>query len=849
MKFYTSVSRYMNYILYRGYDNRKHIKKRIKFKPTLYVKGDSPSNFTTLDGTFVEPIDFDSMSDAKTFCSTHESIQNFTIYGNTNYVAQFIASEFPDEIAFDSSIVRVHNLDIEVDSNGEGFPEPADAKYPVTAITIYDTVEKTYFSWGIGPFDVATAKIKTNIIYRKCSSEKELLEGFAALWHNEFTCPDIVTGWNLRGFDIPYLVNRIIRLFGEDYAKRLSPWGRVEEKSIAMLKGLVQIYDLVGIIQLDYMDLFQKFGLSFGPQENYRLDTIANVVLGEGKLSFEEEATLTALYKTDHQKYIDYNQRDVWLVNAIDEKIGLIELAMTMAYKAGVNYLTTLGTTGIWDQLIHRTLLRSNIVIPPNTNKFRESYEGAYVKPPICGVHDWVCSFDINSLYPNLIVQLNMSPETIVHGGIDSNASIESLLDGYATDSKYCVAATGQMFSKNSQGFLPKIIEELYGERVAIKKEMLTAKAEYEVVLSKISNGIDLTATKKALESTIARSDNRQTAIKLLLNSVYGAMANKHFRWFAMEIAEGITSTGQAIIKWAEQNVNAYLNKTLKTDKDYVIGMDTDSVYLTLNDMVTAIYGPTSKEQSQDTITTFLDKVCAKIEHDVFEPAFTQFARNTNAFKQRITIKRESISSRGIWIAKKRYILNVIDNEGVRYSVPKLKMMGIEAIKSSTPQACRIAFKKLFNIIINKTEAETQAFIAEFEEQFYNLSPEEKAFPRSVSNVKKYTKADTIYAKGCPINSRAAILYNHLLKQHSVDNKYQVLNDGEKIKYIYLNPRNPLRENVIGFFNVLPVEFGMHKYIDNETQFNKTFLKPTDAILNAIGWKSKHESCLDDFFG
>lgn len=834
MKFYTSVARYGNNILYRGYENGRRIKKKIQFKPTLYIKSTLDTEFTTLDGSPVEPIQFNLMSEAKEFVSTHGSIENFTVYGNTNYVAQFIAHEFPGDITFDSSVIRVHNLDIECDSNGEGFPDPKDAKYPVTAITIYDNIEKTYFSWGIGEFNTTKAKIQSKIVYRQCDSEKELLASFVSFWHNEFNSPDIITGWNIRGFDIPYLVNRISFLLDETFAKKLSPWGRVEERTISILNNTVQIYDIVGIVQLDYLDLFKKFGVYiFGPQENYRLDTIANVVLGEGKLTYEEEETLTALYKVDHQKYMDYNQRDVWLVNAMEEKIALIKLALTMAYKAGVNYTDTFGTTGIWDQLFHRNLLQQNIVIPPNMTTRAESYEGAYVKVPQCGAHDWVCSFDINSLYPNIIVQFNMSPETIIRGTTDQSVS---------------VASTGQCFSNEKQGFVPKIVEEMYSERVAIRKKMLAAKAEYELVLSKMKDDLsqELIEQKNSLERTIAQSDNTQTAIKLLLNSLYGAMANAYFRWFAMEIAESITSTGQAIIKWAEQKVNEYLNKVLNSDKDYVIAMDTDSVYITLNDMVQQAY---PNGASVTKITNFLDKVCDKIEKDVFDPAFEEFAKSANSFKQRITIKREGISSRGIWTAKKRYILNVIDNEGVRYSTPKLKMMGIEAIKSSTPQVCRVAFKKLFNIIINETEEATQKFIADFEKEFIALSPEEKAFPRSVSNIKKYMDVNTIFQKGCPINSRAAIMYNHLLDVHKVRNKYQTLNDGEKIKYIYLDPRNPTRQNIIAFFNTLPKEFGLHKYIDNDTQFYKAFVKPAEAILDAIGWKAVPTTTLDDFFG
>jgi DNA polymerase elongation subunit (family B) len=395
------------------------------------------------------------------------------------------------------------------------------------------------------------------------------------------------------------------------------------------------------------------------------------------------------------------------------------------------------------------------------------------------------------------------------------------------------------MFSNEKQGFMPKIIEEMYDERVAIKKMMISSKKELEAADK--SNKQEV----YRIERDIARYENQQTAIKILLNSLYGALGNKYFRYFTMEIAEGITITGQFIIKYAEQHVNAFLNKTLNNNKDYVIAIDTDSVYVGLGDLVDKVISDGTTEKKVD----FLDKVCAKIEKDVLDVAFKELKENCNAHKQRISMKRESICDRGIWTAKKRYILNVWDNEGVRYAKPKLKIMGIEAIKSSTPAPCREAFEELFQILISGTEKQTQQYIQSFRNTFDALPPEEKAFPRGVSSLKKYMDSKTLYRKGTPINSRAAILYNNLLKQHKLENKYEAIKEGEKIKYIYLDPKNPMRQDVIAFSQVLPPEFGLHRYIDNTTQFEKSFLDPAKIILNAIGWKAEDEASLENFFG
>ena len=836
MQFYTSISRYGNSLLYRGYEDGKRVKRKIAFKPTLYVKGKGNSKYNALDGTNVDAIKLDSMREAKEFIEKYEGIDNFKIYGNTNYIAQFIAETFPGEIKFERNKIRIHNIDIEVASDA-GFPEPDQAAHPVTAICIKDSILDTYFVWALGDYDVEKSIMKTSQVrYTKCNDEAHLLKLFVAFWHDEFTCPDAITGWNVRGFDIPYLVNRITRILGEDEVKKLSPWGMVEAKMVTMQKGQVQLYDIVGVPQLDYMDIFKKFGYSFGPQESYRLDHIANVVLGENKLAYD--GTLHTLYMTDHQKFIDYNIKDVELVDRMEDKIAMITLTMTMAYKAGVNYADTMGTVGIWDSLIHKTLMAQNIIVPPNTNSFKSDYEGGYVKDPQCGVHDWVCSFDVNSLYPNIIVQWNMSPETIMKGKIEPGITVDKMLAGYKNTTGMSMAATGQYFDNSKQGFMPKIIEELYDERVVIKKKMILSKKELEACDK--SNKEEV----YRIERDIAHFENQQTAIKILLNSLYGALGNKYFRYFTMEIAEGITITGQFIIKWAEKHVNEFLNKTLKTDKDYVIAIDTDSVYAGLADLVNHVMPDAETSKKVD----FLDRVCAKIETDVLDVAFKQLKENCNAYKHRISMKREGIANRGIWTAKKRYILNVWDNEGVRYAKPKLKIMGIEAIKSSTPAPCRSAFEELFQILINGTEQETQRFIQNFRNTFDSLPAEEKAFPRGVSSLKKYLDKKTIYAKGTPINSRAAILYNHRLKELGLENKYETIKEGEKIKYIHVNPRNPMREDVIGFSQVLPPEFGMHKFIDNETQFEKAFLIPAKAILDAIGWKAEEEASLEDFF-
>lgn len=837
MEFYTNVTRFGNQIFYRGYKDGRRVQTKIPFSPTLYVPVENRTDHRSLDGRFLERMKFETMREAKEFIEQFKDVDNLSIYGNTNYVAQFITEKFPNDIQFDASLINITTIDIEVASN-EGFPEPEEAKYPIISIAIKNNIDNTFYVWGLGDYDVSKSIMTDNLVkYEKCRDEHEMLIKFIAHWGSPSKIPDVVTGWNIRNFDIPYLINRASRVLHEDTIKKLSPWGKVEERIVTMQKKQVQMYDIMGIAQLDWMDLFKKFGYSYGAQESYRLDHIAYVILGERKLDYD--GSLHSLYMTDHQKFIDYNIRDVDLVDRMEDKVGLIVLCLTIAYRAGVNYNDTFGTTNIWDTLIYRYLTPQGVVVPPNKESIKEAYEGGYVKEPQCGVHDWVASFDVNSLYPNIIVQWNMSPETIAKGRHDHRVSPDSILEGYVPEkTEFGICGSGQMFSNEKQGFMPKIIEEMYDERVKIKKLMLNAKKELEACDE--SNKQEI----YRIERDIARYENQQTAIKLLLNSLYGALGNKYFRYFTMEIAEGITLSGQMIIRWAEKAVNDYLNKALKNQKhkDYVIAIDTDSVYVKLDDII-KVTGVTDKQ----AITNFLDKLCSEAIESVLSRSFDNLADQMNCYKKRLSMKREAIADRAIWTAKKRYILNVLDNEGVRYAKPKLKIMGIEAIKSSTPGTCREAFEELFKVLISGTETETQAFIRNYREKFDQLPAHEKAFPRGVSSVKEYQSRDTIYKKGTPINSRAAILYNYMLQKQGLKT-YTPIKDGDKIKYIYLYPNNPTREDVIGFVDILPPEFKLDKYIDNEKQFEKAFLEPAKLILDAIGWKAEAVSTLEDFF-
>jgi DNA polymerase elongation subunit (family B) len=841
-KYYTNLFCYGNSIMYRGIDNGRRVKKRISYSPVLFLPTNKNTEWSGLHGEKLEPKKFETIRDARDFIKKYDEVQNFKVYGNSSFEYAFIADTQRGMIDWSIDDINIAIIDIEVGSEN-GFPNPDEASEPITAIAIRRLNGDTKV-YGCGEYN----NTHENVEYIHCRDEYTLCRNFITDW--EVNCPDVITGWNTKFFDIPYLYNRFNRILGEEMTKKLSPWGILSART-KVLRGRQQtFYDISGIASLDYIELYKWYAPGGKSQESYRLDNIANVELGESKISYDEFDNLHQLYKLNYQKFIDYNIKDVELIVKLESKLKLLELALTLAYDTKCNYEDVFAQTRMWDSLIYSYLFEKKIVVPPKVIKEKtEAFEGAYVKEPQVGKHDWVASFDLNSLYPHLLIQYNISPETIVEPQdytpemrevIAQGVTVEKLLDrkvNLSRISNVTITPNGQFFRTDKRGFIPTMMEEMYEDRKKFKKLMIKAQQDYQVETD--------STKKKELENLIARYNNLQLAKKVSLNSAYGAMGSQYFRFYDLRMALGVTSAGQLSIRWIEAKINLYMNKILKTENiDYVIASDTDSIYLRLGELVNSVF----KEIDTLKIIDFMDKVCEDKIQPYIDKSYEELAEYVHAYAQKMIMKREGLSDKGLWTAKKRYILNVYNNEGVVYKEPKLKVMGLEMIKSSTPSAIREKMRTVTKVMLTGTESDVQDFIAQFKEEFKSLPPEEISFPRGLNGLFTYADPVSLYKKGTPIHVKGAILYNHFLKQHELTNKYPLIQEGEKLKFTYLKMPNPFKDMVISYPGRIPKEFNLNEYIDYDTQFEKAFLEPVKVILDCMGWQAEKRSTLDSFF-
>ena len=847
--FYTNVQVYGSRILYRGIEDGRKVSRKIDYFPTLYVPSQVPTAFTSVTGNHVSEMKPGNIREARDFVKQYEDVQGFKIYGNQRYEYQFISDHFSDDIDWDISLMNVVNIDIEVESDN-GFPEQEFANEKVISITMKSN-QNGFVVFGCGDFN----NYRDDVDYRKCRDEYDLLKRFLDEWSRNY--PDVITGWNVERFDIVYLVNRIRKILGESEANRLSPWNVINESRATNKVGKEEIvYRLLGIATLDYITMYRKFAPGGQSQESYRLDAIAHEEVGEHKLSYEEYGNLHSLYKQNYQLFIEYNIKDVELVGRLDDKLKLIELVLTLAYDSKTNPDDAFSQVRMWDAIVYNHLRKKNMVVNPIERHSKDAmYEGAFVKDPILGIHKWVASFDLNSLYPHLIMQYNISPDTIIEPEnyndiqrsiLNNRINVDSLLfqrhDLNELSSLHCtLTPNGQFFTKERHGFLPEIMETMYNDRSVYKKKAIEAKKALE---KETDN-----SKRFEIEKRVARFNNLQLAKKVSLNSAYGALGNEFFRFFDVRQASAITTAGQLSIRWIEHRINEWMNNLLKTkDGDYVIASDTDSIYLSLDKLVSETIVKQKPNATTREIIAFMDKACEDRIQPFIDKAYSELAEYVNAYEQKMQMKREALADKGIWTAKKRYIMNVYNNEGVEYAKPKPKVMGLEMIKSSTPAYCRKIMWEAIDVVLNGNEDKLIGMIEAWKDEFRTQNIVDIAFPRGVNGLKKFSDPQRVFGKGTPIHVRGSLLYNNMIMRRKLDKTYPLIQEGEKIKFIFLKEPNTIQSDIIAFPTIMPKELELDQYIDYDTQFEKSFIDPLRIVLDSIGWKTEQVSSLEDFF-
>lgn len=1028
-KFYTFVGEMDNAIFQRYYneDKQEVFEKVENYDYTLYVNHPTDiSRFTSLDNKSLKEITFDNPRDLKKFYNENKDLM--TIHGNNSAVHQFISKEYdPDVQQFcnvkvlnfdievvhgdgikyaDNHIVRTEKSDAITFSNvGElkklpktvtgdlsvydeekdkwvkyfnscyapraiGFPDPLEAEQEILSISAKEFGDDKIF-YTFGTKDLPDYD-NPNGEYVKCKNEQELLARFMKFWRG--INPQFITGWNIDGFDIPYLINRIKKVLGSKYASYLSPfYDKVRNNDKLINERMVDetiTYEIFGVTSFDYIELYKKY--NYSKQESYKLDYIGEVEVGQKKVNFDEyNKSLMRLYNGDlildnttswhaiddimryarvrekvkvklaeygyftdlgndvnkvdiktfdqtkidemsndqlkglynytdervktlsYKKFVNYNEMDANIVELIDKKMLFIKLAIRVGHMSKSRMKEIFATVSPWDNMIYSRLLQVNKQIPPReSHEKSEKFLGAYVKDPILGYHKWVATVDLTSLYPSIIRMLNMSPETLRKiKDFDAVKTLEDLFNGtYSTDASkangWATAANGSAYDQDFEGVIPGAMKYLMVERKLVKNKMKDVENYMQHVKRSIKHRKgeldDWTQTEDyiksikrngenfltddaimalsiketealivELEDEIAMLDSTQLALKILANSGYGAIGNVAFRYFRLDIAEGITLTGQLALRFMSKVLDDFLNAVCGTkDVCYAIYGDTDSIFISLDNWVKHMG---LDETNKDAVISAMDEYMAKTIEPLIADNYDKLSDYLGAKENLLIMKREALADAAIFRGKKNYIMQLYDNEHVRFAVPKMKMMGVETAKSSTAMIIRKKLEECFRVVINKdtrTALELKGIVDEFRDEFNTVDVVKIASPRGVNDIDKWIDPQGNIIKGCPIHVRASINYNNFIKADpDLRSKYEEIKNGSKIRFIKLKEPNIVHSHVIAFIDDLPPEMELENFIDRKTQFEDTFMSPLESFTQLIDWDIRRTSSLSSLFG
>lgn len=834
MHFYTSFRRDGANILVREVNGDKRTNKKIRYQPKVYLPTENPeefSGFTTLDKVQLSEVQFKDMFSAHQYAK-----DNPLAHGDNKYEYVCIDELFPGEnCPYDVDRIETVIVDIEVCSKEE-FPDLKTADQEVTSIAMHH--RGVYYVWACVDY---VNKLPLDVRYTKCANEHELLTRFIKQWVS--IAPDVLSGWFVEFFDLPYLIKRMNRIGMADDANKLSVWGKMDSEDINLGRGELQTkFDVYGLATLDMIELYKRYSQT--PRESYTLDAIAEIELGRKKVKYD--GSLYNLYKTDPQKFVEYNIIDVELVVEINNKMKLLELVYAMAYWAKVNYNDVFSQIRMWDTLI-MNYLRNTMKVIPTTRWDRkvklEQNAGGFVKDSLTGKKSWVVTFDVTSLYPSLIMSLNISPDTLI--GMDERMNVTDILAGKVrAQPGELVASNGAMFATDRKGFMTDLIDKMFAERKKAKDE----KKKYEKLLEALPENAS-EVDRRTLTALKVSFDSKQEAIKRCLNSGYGALSSEYFRWFDIRLAEAITLSGQCLIQYIIRDFNAMLNKLVgTTDADYCIASDTDSLIFDFGKFVEKYGG---EGQTPQQIAKKLDAACKAKFSPFLVERVNDWAKLHGINELRIGFARDIIADRGLFLGKKNYVLQIWDKEGVAYSKPDVKIKGVVGTKVSTPTLGRKMAKQAYINILNGTSDEFIKFVAECRKQYLEAPFEDIASPKACKELSKFINAEgELRTSEMTVQPqiRAAFNYNKLLIEKGVSHLYPKIKNGDKVKFLYLKEPNPIHSHVIGFVDKFPPEFGLEKYVDRNLQFERSLVQHLKSITDLIGWQIERVDTLDEFF-
>jgi len=767
--------------------------------------------------------------------------ENFNVYQQFLIDAYWQENEKPD---FTKHQLKVHFIDIETYSP-DAFPDPQDPNDIINIITIYDTIAKKFYSWGLKPY---TAK-STDVVYVACKTEEELLHKFVDFFSKDY--PDILSGWNSEFFDVPYVINRVRKVLGEEYMQKLSPAGSLRSRTFMGKYGREQVkWHIEGLSCVDYLDIYKRFCQTL--RESYKLDAIGEIELQERKIDYGDQ-NLTELADGDWNTFVDYNIQDVNLLVRLEQKLQYIQLLRMIAYAGLTTFEGALGSLSVITGLCSIRARIKDKRIPTFVKDVKEGTknEGAYVADPQKGFQEHIVSLDANSLYPNTMITLNLSPETKVGkivSSTDKDITIKHVngqtftlnhdkFAAFVKQEEIAISRAKILFTQKEKGIIPDTIDYYYNKRVEVKKQHTKAK-------KKLVTLEENTQEYRDLQVEVDRLNIRQHTIKILMNTVYGYFGNKHSPLGDDDLANSITLTGQAVIKESNRILTDYIKaNTNLTDEELqenspIIYNDTDSSYISIKHLVKAKNIPISDKEGN--VSPEYYKVVEEIE-DHLNNEIVIWGRSSLGSKDcRLVFKREAIADVGLFLAKKRYVLHTLDVEGIPGK--KFKYTGVEVVRTTMPAPIKPYVKKIIEtMLLTKDYTATNKIFNETYEIFKGLPLEDIAFVMGVKGYEKYANRCSGFetVKGMPKHVKAAYYHNILLDRFGIERKYEKMASGDKVRFFEVKKPNNFGLSVIGYKYYYPKEFQNVFEIDYEKMFEKIIYSVIERFYEAVNWTVK----------